>query len=98
MKYVISVLAAVSIAALAGCDRPATTTSTTVVKEPTAQTTEKETIVKEPSTTIVQAPAQSTPATPETTEKSKSTRTTTVDTPYGTASKTETEVSKTTKQ
>jgi len=92
MKYVLSALAAVAI--LAGCDRPATT-STTVVKEPA--TVQKETIVQRDA-----PPAPSTNVTidaskPATTETSKSTSTTTVDTPAGSATKTETTKTETTK-
>jgi len=87
MKYVIPAIAAAAVMALAGCDRPGTTTSsTTVVKEPVVQ--------KEKETTIVQAPAQ--PET-STTEKSKSTTTSRVDTPVGSVTRTETETSKTTR-
>ncbi len=89
MRYVITALAAASIAALVGCEQtsPGPTASTTVVKEPVV-TKEKE--------TIVQAPAQPQPAAPETTERSKTTTTSRVDTPMGTVSKTETERTKTT--
>ena len=96
--------AAIAIVAvsLAACERPASTSSTTVVQP----TKEKETVVQRdvpvaPSTTtIVNPPAPSTSVTvdtskPETTtERTKST--TVVDTPMGTATKTET--TKTTKQ
>ncbi len=120
MKNAIALLAAATAVALAGCDRPSTTSSTTVVKEPVAQNApavqkEKETVIqkepviqKEEKETIVQAPSQpaeshssSTNVTidagkPETTEKSRSTRTTRVDTPAGTATRTETQTTKTT--
>ena len=106
MKYVIPAIAAVTLVALAGCDR----TSTTVVKEPAAQ--------KEKETTIVQAPAQSEPMPPcstttivqpapnvtietskpeTTTERSRTTTTNRVDTPFGTATRSETETTKTTR-
>ena len=95
MKYVIPALAALAVAALAGCDRPSSTSSTTVVKEPTvAQKEQRETIVQRDvpagsSTTIVPAPST------QSTETSKST--TSVDTPMGTATKTETTKTETTK-
>lgn len=111
MKYVLPAAIALSVAALAGCERPSTTSSTTVVKEPTTvvQPTvkEKETVVQAPdqpstSTTIVNPPAPSTSVTidaakpGETTERTRTTTTERVDTPLGTATRTEN--TKTTRQ
>ena len=115
MKYALTA-AALAIGVLAGCDtQPNSTSSTTVVKEPTVVQKEKETVVQRDSTapstsstTIVQpsspAPSSSTSVNvdtskPEssTTETSRTSRESRVDTPMGTATKTETEVSKTTK-
>ena len=104
-KLIVPAALALSIAALAGCDRPATTTSTTVVKEPA-----KETVVQRDvptsSTTLVNpstpAPSSSTNVTvdatkPSTSESSSSTSTTRVDTPAGSATKTERTKTETTK-
>jgi hypothetical protein len=116
MRLIALPLAAIAVAALAGCDRPATDSSTTVVKEP-AVVHEKETVREAPSapsssTTVVQpapsAPSSSTtvvePSQPSgsstsvnidaskpdtTSEKSRSTSTTRIDTPAGTATRTE---------
>ena len=107
MKYVLPTAIIAVAAALAGCDRPANTSSTTVVKEPTsvaegpAVVKEKETIVQPAtpestsSTTIVNPPAQPSPE-PTTTERSRTTTTSRVDTPAGTATRTETQSTKTT--
>jgi hypothetical protein len=95
MKYLLPA-AAVAVALLAGCDRPATHSSTTVVKEPSV--VQKETVVQRdvpaPSTnvTIEAKPSESK------TEETKSTTTSTVDTPMGSATKTETTKTETTKQ
>jgi ABC-type uncharacterized transport system auxiliary subunit len=109
MKHALTAALAVSAVMLAACDRPATTSSTTVVKEP------KETVVQRDvptsSTTVVQpaapaaAPSSNTnvnvdaakPADankPETTTES-SRSTTRVETPMGSTTRTET--TKTTK-
>src|ERR1700756_4068861 len=102
MKYVLPTAIIAVAAALAGCDRPVTTSSTTVVKEPTtvaespAVVKEKETIIQRDvptppaSTTIVNPPAQ-----PGTTERSRTTTTSRIDTPMGTATETRTESTKT---
>ena len=96
MKYVLPTTIIAIAAALSGCDRPGTTASTTVVKEPTtvAQTPavvkEKETYVQRDVPTPTPAPA------PEsTTERSRTTTTSRVDTPVGTATETKTETTKT---
>lgn len=99
MRYVITALTAAAFLALAGCDRPSTTSSTTVVKEPVVQKEKETVITQEPSqpsssTTVVQAPEQPQPTT---TERSRSTTTSRVDTPVGSVTRTETETSKTTK-
>ena len=96
MKYVLPTAITLSLVALAGCERPTSTSSTTVVKEPT---TVVQPTVKEKETTIVQAPAPAPvePAKPEpTVERSKTTTTERVDTPMGSATRTET--TRTTKQ
>ena len=106
MKYVLPTTIIALAAALSGCDRPGTTASTTIVKEPAtvAQTPavvkEKETYVQRDvptpapesssSTTIVNPPAQ-----PTTTERSRTTTTSRIDTPVGTATETRTESTKT---
>lgn len=106
MKYVLPTAIIAIAAALGGCDRPGTTASTTVVKEPTtvaqspAVVKEKETYIQRDvpaappesssSTTIVNPPAQ-----PSTTERSRTTTTSRVDTPVGTATETRTESTKT---
>ena len=99
MKYVLP--AAIALATLlAACERPASTTTTVV--QPT-----KETVVQRDvptsSTTIVNPPAAPAPNVtieapkPEvTTERTRSTTTERVDTPLGTATRTET--TKTTRQ
>ena len=109
MRFLVIPMAAVAIAALAGCDRPGPASSTTVVKEPPA-VHEKETVREAPSapsssTTIVQ-PAPSAPSSSSTTvepsppsdsstsAKSRSTSTTRVDTPAGSATRTETDTTK----
>ena len=98
MKKLLPAALAIAAVTLAACDRPASTSSTTVVQP----TKEKETVVQRDvavptpapstsSTTIVNPPANVTvdASKPETTtERTKST--TTVDTPMGTATKTET--------
>ena len=98
MRYAIASLAAaaVAIGALAGCDHPmATHTDTTVVKEPAPAVVEKdkETVVQREAPAA--APSTSTSVTvdaskPETTEASKTTTTQHVDTPMGSATRTET--------
>ena len=113
MKYALAAIATIAAGALAGCDHPATThSSTTVVKEPTVVEKQKETVVQSdanaaPSTAQPAAPASSSttnvnvdankPADTTTSEHSKSTTTSRVDTPMGTATKTETTRSTTTK-
>jgi hypothetical protein len=92
MRIAIPAFAALAtVAVLAGCERPAPTTSTTtIVKEPIVQKeTTKETIVQAP------APAPAEPAKPPQTETTQTT-TRTRDTPYGTATKTESTTTKTT--
>lgn len=105
MRLALPALGAVlALGALAGCERPASTSSTTIVKEPVVQKETKETIVQNqtppsPSTTIVQPAPNVTIETekkPETTETSRSTTTSRVDTPYGSATRTDTETTKTT--
>ena len=104
MKHALPAAIAVALFALAGCERPASTSSTTVVQP----TKEKETVVQRDvptsSTTIVNpsapAPSSSTSVTidaakPDTTTTQRSTTTEKVDTPLGTATRTET--TKTTK-
>ena len=92
MKYVLPVAIALA-ATLTACERPASTSSTTVV-QPT-----KETVVQREvptsSTTIVNPPAAPAPnvtidATPQTKTTERSTTTERVDTPLGTATRTET--------
>ena len=93
-------IAAVAVT-LAACERPASTSSTTVVQP----TKEKETIVQRDvpvaptppastsSTTIINPPAPNVTidaSKPDTTTTERSRSTTTVDTPMGTATKTET--------
>jgi hypothetical protein len=95
MKSAITAIPAIAVLALgllAACDRPATTgtSTTTVVKEPTVVQKEKETVVQPapapaPSTTVNVDATK--PANEETT---KSTTTSRVDTPMGSATKTET--------
>src|SRR5690349_24713336 len=102
MIYVLPATIIAVAAALSGCDRPGTTDSTTVVKEPTtvAQSPtvvkEKETYIQHDvpstppastsSTTIVNPPAEQ-----GSTERSRTTTTSRVDTPAGTATRTQTE-------
>jgi hypothetical protein len=51
MKYVLPTAMALAVAALAGCERPASTSSTTVVKEPTT-VVQSEPVVKEKETIV----------------------------------------------
>lgn len=103
MRYATTAMLALGVAAaLAGCERPTSTSSTTVVKEPTI--VQKETVVREvpapatSSTTIVQAPPPVTIEAPKPEiERSRSRTTTEIETPAGTARRTETEVTKTTR-
>ena len=101
-KLIIPAALALSIAALAGCDRPATTSSTTVVKEP-ATVEKRETVVQRevepanPSSTSSTTNVTVDATKPSTGEQSSSTSTTRVDTPAGTATKTETTKTETTK-
>lgn len=114
MRTLTPLIAALALVALAGCDRPAPSSSTTVVKEPA---TVPDSTPPNNSTTIVQpAPAPSTSTTvvqpappasssstdvkidaskPTTTEKSSTRETTRIDTPAGSATRTETETTKT---
>ena len=128
MKYAMPAILAISIAALAGCERDASTASTTVVKEPDV-VEKRETVVQRDatpapasssSTTIVEprepAPSSSTNVTIDATKPAESSRSTTnltidadkpstetsrsestarIDTPAGSATKTETESNKT---
>ena len=93
MKYAIPAIV-IAVAALAGCERPTSTSSTTVVKEPaTASVEKKETVVQ-----ATPAPSTSTNVTvdatkPSSNESSSTTSSTRVDTPAGTATKTETTTS-----
>jgi hypothetical protein len=96
-----------AVAALAGCERPASTSSTTVV-QPTKETVVQRDVPVAPSTsstTIVNPPAAPAPnvtvetSKPEaTTERSRTTTTERIDTPAGSATRTQTETSKTTTQ
>jgi hypothetical protein len=90
MKYAIPLFAALAtVAALAGCERP-TNTTTTVVKEPIIQKeTTKEVIVQQAP------PAPAEPAKPASSETTQTT-TRSRETPYGTATKTESTTTKTT--
>lgn len=106
-KLALPLAIALTAAGLAACERPATTSSTTVVQP----TKERETVVQRDvpvtppsstsSTTIVNPPAAPSvtvdTSKPETTERSRTTTTERVDTPMGTATRTQTETSKTTK-
>ena len=97
MKYAIPAIV-IAVAALAGCERPTSTSSTTVVKEPA--TVQKETVVQRDVATP--APSSSTNVTidatkPSSNESSSTTSSTRVDTPAGTATKTETTKTETTK-
>ena len=99
MKIFLPAAIAVFAVTLTACERPASTSSTTVVQP----TKEKETIVQRDvpvpapstsSTTIVNPPAAPSvtidASKPDTTTTERSRSTTTVDTPMGTATKTET--------
>ena len=94
MKYAIPAIV-IAVAALAGCERPTSTSSTTVVKEPaTAAIEKKETVVQRDVVTPAPAPSSSTNVTidatkPSSSESSSSTSSTRVDTPAGSATKTE---------
>ena len=100
-KYALPAAIALAVAALAGCERPASTSSTTVV-QPTKETVvQREVPVETPapstSTTIINPPAQPSPPSvtidaspPATTERTRSTTTERVETPLGTATRTET--------
>jgi hypothetical protein len=103
MKYLLPTALALSIAALAGCERPASTSSTTVV-QPTKETVVQRDVPATPSssTTIVNPPAApsvtvDTTKPETTTERSRTTTTERVDTPAGTATRTETSRTTTTK-
>ena len=98
MKLALSVLSVATIAALAGCDRDGATHTTTVVKEPAVVQKDRETVVEKQVPAPAAAPAPSTNVTveapkpdakPEATTE-KSTTTSRVDTPAGSATKTET--------
>ena len=112
-RYALPAALALTVAALAGCERPATTSSTTVV-QPTKETVVQRDVAVTPapapssSTTIINPPAPAAPPSsstsvtidankPETTERSRSTTTERVDTPLGTATRTETTKSTTTR-
>ena len=91
MKYALPTAMAVALLALAGCERPASTSSTTVVQP----TKEKETIVQRDVPVSPPATSSTTNVTidapkPETTTTERSTTTERVDTPLGTATRTET--------
>ena len=102
MKFLLPA-AAIALATLTACERPASTSSTTVV-QPTKETVVQRDVPVAPSssTTIVNPPAPAPSVTidakPEaTTERSRTTTTERVDTPMGTATRTQTETSKTTR-
>lgn len=107
MRYALPAAIAL-VAALTACDRPASTSSTTVVQP----TKERETIVQRDvpvapapssSTTIINpAPSPSTSVTidaskPDTTERTRTQSSERVETPLGTVSRETTETSKTTR-
>jgi len=105
MKYILP--AAIALAATLGaCERPASTSSTTVV-QPTKETIVQRDVPVTPpeptsSTTIVNPPAPPTNVTietskPESVERSRSTTTERIDTPRGTVTRETTERSKTTR-
>src|SRR5688572_6031664 len=103
MKYILPTAIALAAATLVACERPASTSSTTVV-QPTEVVKENETIVQAPaqpstSPTIINPPAPAPsvsiePSKPETTERSRTKTTETVDTPMGTATRETVETSK----
>ena len=98
MRHAMPLMILLAAGALAGCERPASTSSTTVVKEQPTVVKEKETIVQRD----VPAPSSNTNVTietkpQETTEASRTTSTTRIDTPAGTATRTDTQTTTTKK-
>jgi hypothetical protein len=103
MKYALPAAIAVVAVTLTACERPASTSSTTVIQP----TTEKETVVQRdvpvaPSTTIVNPPSPPASVTidasrPDTTERTRTKSSERVETPLGTVSRETTETSKTTR-